>query len=115
MLMVCFCGMPRVCMTDEDWTGEYPVTRWTALALFGVSLAATAEPYTYYGGAVDAQEKSAAIEQCEYRELVEERRCNRSLNKSRCISEVHAECVARFTQDRSAVTAEDDANAVDDE
>lgn len=58
-----------------------------------VSLSLSAAPYTYFGGEVDSKQKNAAIEQCEYRVLVEEQRCNKSLNKSQCIRDVHAECI----------------------
>lgn len=52
------------------------------------------EPYRFYGGDVDRSAKDAAVEACEYRVLVEERRCNETLNKTACIARVHEQCLA---------------------
>ena len=78
------------------------------LALGLVAAQATAAPdrYSYFGGEVDAEEKNAAVEACEYRELVELRRCNERVNKSACIDAVHAACLREFGPDAEA--GEDD-------
>lgn len=52
------------------------------------------EPYRFYGGDVDRSAKDAAVEACEYRTLVEEQRCNETLNKTACIARVHEKCLA---------------------
>jgi hypothetical protein len=54
------------------------------------------DPYTYYGGKIDAAGKNAAVEECEYQELVENQRCNERVNKTECIREVHAQCKERY-------------------
>jgi|GEM_PF-4640304 len=69
---------------------------FVALSLLGRTALAQVEPYSYYGGEIDADEKNAAVEACEYRVLVEEQRCNTSLNKTECIKDVHAECLREF-------------------
>ena len=51
-------------------------------------------PYRFYGGDVDRTAKNAAVEACEYRVLVEEQRCNETLNKTACIAQVHEACLA---------------------
>lgn len=61
------------------------------------ALPASADRYSYYGGTIDTQEKNAAIEACEYTELVEKQRCNGRMNKSDCIKEIHRECRERFS------------------
>ncbi len=53
---------------------------------------AQADRYTFYGGEIQSEAKNSAVEECEYRELVENQRCNERLNKSVCIEEIHAEC-----------------------
>jgi hypothetical protein len=76
----------------------------SALLLTGILVASSAacgqerepaEPYRFYGGEVDRSTATdPAVEACEYRLLVEERRCNETLNKSACIARVHEECRA---------------------
>ncbi|MEO0436128.1 MAG: hypothetical protein AAF098_04405 [Pseudomonadota bacterium] len=73
-----------------------------ALLCFGSSLAG-ADPYSYYGGDVDAKEKNRAIEACEYERLVEAQACNSSFNKTDCISKVHEECAKRHAVQRSGI------------
>jgi hypothetical protein len=41
---------------------------------------------------IELTPREALIEECKYRRLVDERACNASLNKSRCIRLVIAEC-----------------------
>ncbi|MEO1078731.1 MAG: hypothetical protein AAFY29_04180 [Pseudomonadota bacterium] len=68
----------------------------TALLLVTASMSATAQdPYRFYGGDVDTDGKTPAMEACEYEELVEKQRCNRSLNKTSCIDAVRKECRER--------------------
>ncbi|MDP5053831.1 MAG: hypothetical protein NWP69_08575 [Congregibacter sp.] len=63
-----------------------------AVALFSGHSHAQTQPYSYYGGDIEAAAKNPEIEACEYRELVENQRCNRRANKTACIDEVHDEC-----------------------
>ncbi|MEM9314128.1 MAG: hypothetical protein AAGA95_05825 [Pseudomonadota bacterium] len=73
-------------------------SRGVATVLFFVTAsmsAAAQEPYRFYGGDVDSDGKTPAMEACEYEELVEKQRCNRSLNKSSCIDAVRRECRER--------------------
>jgi hypothetical protein len=69
------------------------IARWTGMAMLCVPSLAYADPYSYFGGEIEVREKNPAIEDCEYRVLVEEQRCNNSLYKSQCIRDVHAECI----------------------
>ncbi len=70
--------------------------------------AQTEEPYSYYGGEIDVEEKNAAIEACEYQLLVEEQRCNLRANKSRCIKEVHRECREEYADANSTESKPED-------
>lgn len=65
-----------------------------AIVMHGSLVAA--DEYTYYGGKVPAEEKNVDVENCEYRRLVEERTCNERINKSECIDDVYAACLAEF-------------------
>ena len=86
------------------------MTRWMCLAVLCIPLPLFGAPYSYFGGTVDARQKTAAIEDCEYRVLVEEQRCNTSLNKSQCIRDVHAECIERYAPDSDALSRPGDPN-----
>ncbi|WP_439100263.1 hypothetical protein [Congregibacter sp.] len=86
--------------------GRYHSLSSSAKLIFCALAAATAapsaiaqtEPYSYYGGEIETEEKNAAIENCEYQVLVEEQRCNRRANKSACIKEVHRECREKYQE-----------------
>jgi hypothetical protein len=67
------------------------------LCFCACSVPALADPYRYFGGKVEGEAKNEAMEACEYRELVEARRCNERINKSQCIEDVHEECRQRFS------------------
>lgn len=88
--------------------------RFTALLawLSYGSASAIADPYSYYGGDVDAKAKNRAIEACEYERLVEDQACNASFNKTDCISKVHQECADRYAEPNSSVEQE---KATDDD
>ncbi|MFT4768783.1 MAG: hypothetical protein ACI8RN_001922 [Glaciecola sp.] len=72
-----------------------------AMGLLSQMGSAQTDPYTYYGGEIEAEAKNAAIEACEYRVLIEEQRCNRRANKTSCIKEVHSECREEFADEAS--------------
>lgn len=63
-----------------------------ALATVSTAVSAQTEPYNIYGGNIETETKNAAVEACEYQELVEAQRCNRRANKTTCIKEVHRDC-----------------------
>jgi hypothetical protein len=69
---------------------------------------AQVEPYTFYGGQIETETKNQAIEDCEYRELVENQRCNERVNKSECIKDVHAQCRQEFGGSDAAPGADPD-------
>jgi hypothetical protein len=75
----------------------------TALLVY-IPLTAAQDPYDFYGGEVEADRKNPAIEACEYEELVEKQRCNKSLNKSSCIPRVREECRERFGDEEPQTT-----------
>ena len=50
-----------------------------------------------YGGRIEPREVSKAVEDCEYRLLVEEQVCNTRLNKSDCIEETRKYCLEHFS------------------
>ncbi len=74
---------------------------------FTVSKSAAQEPYRFYGGDVEGEGKSPAVEACEYEELVEGQRCNRALNKTRCIESVREECRERAKSQEKEEEAEE--------
>ncbi len=79
-----------------------------ALILAYIPLAAAQDPYDFYGGEVEAERKNPAIEACEYEELVEKQRCNKSLNKTSCIPRVREECRERYGDEEPPATEEDE-------
>lgn len=81
-----------------------------------LSVQTAADEYTYYGGRVPAEEKNPDVENCEYQRLVVEQTCNKRINKSECIAEVHAACMAEFGPKarEDAVDAKDAKDAKDE-
>ena len=65
------------------------------------------DPYRFYGGEVEGKATNAAIEACQYRELIEKRRCNASMNKSRCFEDLHEECRQRFSSQEDDAVPDD--------
>lgn len=86
-------GAPRPGAYRSPSAGlAYLAGSFLILTFFCSGASAQTDPYSYYGGDIETVAKNAEIEACEYRELVEEQRCNRRVNKSICIQEVHGEC-----------------------
>lgn len=69
------------------------------LILLLCAATAPADQYRYYGGKIESEGKTEAMEACEYQELVEKQRCNERMNKSQCIRDVHKECRERFADE----------------
>jgi len=69
-------------------------------------LSGAQEPDRVYGSKIVGEAKSAAVEDCEYEELVEKQSCNTRLNKTSCIDEVIEACARRFAPPDSETPAE---------
>lgn len=80
-----------------------------ALLVFSYSPPSPAQtdPYRVYGNEIQSEDTNPDIEACEYRELVENQRCNRRANKSACIEEVHEKCRAEY-EDRSKASTKEE-------
>jgi hypothetical protein len=67
------------------------------VAILGLGLIApTATAQQVYGNSITPKNVAAAVEDCEYRLLVEEQTCNLRMNKSNCIKEIHRHCLETF-------------------
>ncbi len=68
-----------------------------APVLLVVLLPAPSLAQKVYGGRIEPRVVSQAVEDCEYRLLVEEQVCNQRLNKSECIEETRKYCLENFS------------------
>lgn len=67
------------------------------VAVLGLGLLAPmAGAQQVYGNSIAPKDVAAAVEDCEYRLLVEEQTCNLRMNKSNCIKDIHRHCLETF-------------------